>query len=135
MGAWGAGAFDNDDALDWVGALEERGDAAIRDALAAVAAAGEDDDVESGAAAEALAASEVVAALSGHAADGVPEAARAWVEGRGVPPHDLVELALRAAARVERSSELRELWEEAGADDWVSAVRDLRFRLGDAAAP
>src|SRR3954470_23238720 len=135
MGAWDVGAFENDDAMDWIATLEERGDAAVRATLATVADADAADDVETGAAAEALAAAEVVAALAGHAADSLPDEVRAWVDGHGVPPEDLVELALRAAARVERSSELRELWDEAGDEKWVATVRDLRFRLGDAAAP
>ena len=41
MGAWDVGAFDNDDAMDWVADLERRGEDAVRAALAAVADAGD----------------------------------------------------------------------------------------------
>ena len=35
MGAWGAGSFENDDAMDWVAGLtQESGDAVLREALA-----------------------------------------------------------------------------------------------------
>ena len=39
MGAWGAGSFENDDAMDWVYELEEEGLEAVTAALKAVAAA------------------------------------------------------------------------------------------------
>ena len=45
MGAWGAGSFENDESLDWLDELEERGEAALRDALEPVAGAVEDVEV------------------------------------------------------------------------------------------
>ena len=131
MGAWGVGPFDNDSAADWLAELEERGEAAIRDALAAAADAGDDAYIEIDAAAEALAAAEVVAASCGHAAPSLPEAVLAWSGAHGVPADDLVELALRAAKRVGEASELRDLWDEAANPAWLTGVHDLRFRLGD----
>jgi hypothetical protein len=133
MGAWGVGPFDNDAAADWLAELEERGEAAIRDALAGATGA----YVESDVAAEALAAAEVVAASCGHATPSLPEAALAWVGAHGVPADELGELgelALDAAKRVGDASELRELWDEAENPAWLEAVRDLRFRLGDVLA-
>jgi hypothetical protein len=135
MGADGVGAFDNDGAMDWVAELEGRGEAAIRDALTAVAKADVDSYVEAPAAEEALAAAEVVAALAGHRAENLPDEVCAWIDAHGIPADDLFDLALRATKRVASSSELRELWDEAGADEWLAATRDLRYRLGDAAAP
>ena len=134
MGAWGVGPFDNDTAADWLAELEELGEAAIRDALTAAADPGDDAYIEIDAAAEALAAAEIVAASCGHAAPSLPAAALAWVGAHGVPPDDLVELALGAAKRVGDASELRELWDEAANPAWLTAVHDLRFRLGDVLA-
>jgi hypothetical protein len=134
MGTGGTGAFENDGAMDWIAELEERGETAIRDALTAAAGAGADTYVEAPAAEAALAAAEVVAALAGHRVDNLPEEVCAWVDSRGIPADDLVDLALRATKRVASSSELRELWDEAGADQWLATTRDLRYRLGDAAA-
>jgi hypothetical protein len=134
MGTWGVGPFDNDSAADWLAELEERDEAALRDALAAAADAGADAYIDIDTAAEALAAAEVVAASCGHATPSLPETALAWVGAHGVPAVELVELALRAAKRVGDASELRELWDEAANPAWLEAVRDLRFRLGDVLA-
>ena len=53
-----------------------------------------------------------------------PASAREWVETHGVPPDDLVELAVRAMKQVAAANE----W-------WRERINDLRFRLGDVAAP
>ena len=90
---------------------------------------------EAPAAEEALAAAEVVAALAGHRAENLPVEVCTWIDAHGIPADDLLDLALRATKRVGSSSELRELWDEAGADEWLAVMRDLRYRLGDAAAP
>ena len=69
-------------------------------------------------------AAELVASAAGEPPDELPDAAREWVELHGVPPDDLIELAYRAMKRV------------AVADDWWhERLQDLRFRLGDVAAP
>ena len=135
MGTEGTGAFDNDGAMDWVAELEEHGEQAIRKALATVAGADPGAEVEAPEAQEALAAAEVVAALAGHRAESLPTEVCTWIDAHGNPADDLLDLALRATKRVASSSELRERWDEAGADEWLATTRDLRYRLGDAAAP
>jgi len=140
MGAWGHGIFDNDDAADWVYELEESsGDALLERTLTTVADAA-DEDVEAPDAAAALAAAEVVAAALTGSSDtlvaGGPysEGAVRWVEANGGSARrSLAPLALRALRRVRDSSELRELWEEAGADEWLAEVAGLERRLGAAA--
>jgi hypothetical protein len=69
-------------------------------------------------------AAELVASAAGEPPDELPDAAREWVELHGVPPEDLIELAYRAMKRI------------AVTDDWWhERLQDLRFRLGDGAAP
>jgi uncharacterized protein DUF4259 len=69
-------------------------------------------------------AAELVASAAGEPPDELPDAAREWVETHGVPPDDLVELAVRAMKSVTRDNE----W-------WRERLNDLRYRLGDIAAP
>jgi Domain of unknown function (DUF4259) len=69
-------------------------------------------------------AAELVASAAGEPPDELPDAARDWVERHGVPPDDLVELAVRSMKLVANANE----W-------WRERINDLRFRLGDVAAP
>jgi hypothetical protein len=69
-------------------------------------------------------AAELVASAAGEPPDELPAAARDWVERHGVPPDDLVELAMRSMKLVANANE----W-------WRERINDLRFRLGDVAAP
>ena len=69
-------------------------------------------------------AAELVASAAGEPPDELPPAARDWVERHGVPPDDLVELAMRSMKLVANANE----W-------WRERINDLRFRLGDVAAP
>jgi hypothetical protein len=54
-----------------------------------------------------------------------------WVAANGeVATNDLVRMAQQAVRRVQASSELRDLWEEAGElDAWNSTLDDLLARL------
>jgi Domain of unknown function (DUF4259) len=130
MGAWGAGVFENDTALDWLDALERTGAAAVNAALRSLpdAAAGY---VDADQASDALAAAEIVAASRGHPAAELPGEAADWVQAHGPSvPYDLTEVAVDAVARIRTDSELRDLWEESGADEWYAALDDLLARLG-----
>ena len=130
MGAWGNGIFENDDAADWVGDLEEGGDASfLRSTLAAVAGASSSAYVDAGEASCALAAAEVVAACAGPPAGDLPEEVTAWIEDHpnAVTP-ELVEQARAAVTRVLAGSELLELWSEDGDPD-LTEVHDLQRRL------
>ena len=69
-------------------------------------------------------AAEIVASAAGEPPDELPEAAREWVERHGIPPEDLVELAVRSMKQVANANE----W-------WRERINDLRYRLGDIAAP
>ncbi len=69
-------------------------------------------------------AAELVASTAGEPPDELPGAAREWVETHGIPPDDLVELACRSMKTVANENE----W-------WREQLHDLRYRLGDVAAP
>ena len=69
-------------------------------------------------------AAELVASTAGEPPDELPSAAREWVETHGVPPDDLVELACRSMKAVANEN-----------DWWRERLQDLRYRLGDVAAP
>lgn len=69
-------------------------------------------------------AAELVASTSGEPPDELTDAAREWAETHGVPPEDLVELACRSMKSVAVANE----W-------WHERLQDLRYRLGDVAAP
>lgn len=129
MGAWGAGNFENDDALDFVGGLTPDSiEQQVRDALAAVHL---DDgaQVDATASAHALAAAELVCAARGHLADDCPQDAVGLT--KGLKAADLKDLACEAVSRVLLSSELVELWAEADEPEaWNRAITSLIDRLG-----
>ena len=123
MGAFGAGVFDNDDALDWLEELLESDGiglimGALDDALAA-------DYLEVTEASAALVAAEVLAARNLRASAALPEELRGWTERE-----QMLARAQTAVARVATDSELAELWAESdAADQWRASLVDLRERL------
>jgi hypothetical protein len=130
MGAWGVGAFENDDASDWVYELEEAGDLRLLRATL-VAAADPEGYLESPTCATALAAAEVVAALAGRPSPDLPEEVRGWVTAhRKEGPGDLQALSVRALDQIAADSELKELWSESDESaTWVDRLQELRSRL------
>jgi len=92
----------------------------LREPLEAALTTPEDEHVIK----HAVDAAELVASASGEPPDELPAEAREWVETHGVPPEDLVELAVRAMKLVANAN-----------DWWRERINDLRFRLGDVAAP
>jgi hypothetical protein len=133
MGAWGVLAFDNDTANDWAYDLEDVDDLSLAEgAFDQVEQAG-GEYLDADAACEALAACEVVARLEGRPGytNTYTEKVDQWVEAHPmVPP---VEVVTRANAVIDRilgeNSELRELWQDAGEEEWLQAVADLRRRI------
>ena len=149
MGAWGAGNFQNDWAMDWLGDLCQSGDAsAVRIALIKVVEHGgtkysapsllerlrgrrrHTDWLEARIAAKALAAAEVVAARQGRPSENVPDNLVAWLQqNKSSFPSDIVPLARRAVSIVKTNSELKDLWEEGDVSQWKSMVENLEQRL------
>jgi hypothetical protein len=149
MGAWGAGSFQNDWALDWIGDLRESRDVSlIRTVLSRVVEHGgtkhsrpsilerlrgrrhHTDWLTARVAAKALAAAEVVAAWLGYPPANLPDGIEAWVQ-KNAPSfqRDLVSLAKRAVSIVKTNSELKDLWEEGDPAEWKNVVQDLERRL------
>lgn len=118
MGAWGSGPFDNDDAADWSGELNdaEPGERVEMIRAALTRAAQEDDYVELDTAHVAIAAAAVVAAQR---PEGTPVesvyAPEFLTGGEDLDlPEEFTELAIRALDRVvSDESEWREQWEDA----------------------
>lgn len=134
MGTWGARAFDNDTAMDWVWELSESDDlSVVTSALEAPLDDDADDVLGAGLCEVAIAAAEIVAALKGHPPESLPQEAAAWVKrhkGKLKVDQELIDTAHDAVARVAADSELRELWDESDeVDSWDKAIQDLQKRL------
>jgi hypothetical protein len=72
----------------------------------------------------------VVAALRQQPSSTLPEHVAAWVQSHAdaLSP-ELPQLAASAVARIKTNSELKELWEEGDASEWLGAIADLERRL------
>jgi hypothetical protein len=133
MGAWGVLAFDNDDANDWAYGLDGVSDLSlVESAFGAVESAGT-GYLDQGVACNALAACEVLARLRGRPgySNAYTEGVDRWVAAHPLdPPAGLVARGETAIVRIlGPESELRELWEDSGDDEWRAAVEDLRSRM------
>lgn len=132
MGAWGVLALDNDDANDWANDLDHVSDfSAVEGAFSAVEDV--DDYLEAPEASKALAACEVLARQLGHFAyrNSYTEKVDRWVAQHPLRPSPaLLARALSVIVRiVGENSELRELWDEDDANNWLEAIEDLRNGL------
>ena len=129
MGAWGHSAFENDDALDWVAELETAEDTSILMAAFEEVLEADEDYIEIPEASITIAAAEVVAALRGQADPTLPQEVQAWVAGQENVDVRVVEQARSAVNRVLEDSELKDVWEDSGSDDWKMEVEALLRRL------
>jgi Domain of unknown function (DUF4259) len=131
MGAWGHRTFENDSALDWLGDLEDSDASALAEALDTIADAPPKTYLDADDCSAALAAAELIAAALGRGDDRLTKEALAWLDEHRDAVRDLG--ATRAHLAVEKlykQSELRELWDENGADTpWHADVRELMKRL------
>ncbi len=131
MGAWDIGPFDNDDAADWLYALEASSDiSTIAAALGVITDIG-DEYLEAPDCWNALAAVEIIAALRGHPIATLPDNAKAWVEAhREFDVSSLVPTAQAVIQRIRSNSELNELWDESEeAAKWHATLDDVCARL------
>ncbi|MFE4329873.1 DUF4259 domain-containing protein [Streptomyces sp. NPDC056831] len=134
MGTWDTGHFDNDTAADFSGDLDDAPEAeraaVIRNALNLVIATTDYLDSDEGAVAVAA------AALVGSQCPGGEAITTPYGPDRPLPvlPADLRPLAVKALDRVlGESSELRELWDDAGDEEWAQGIARLREVLVAAA--
>ena len=129
-GAWGAGSFDNDDALDWVQSCTESKSATLIGAALHAAVKPGALDASEGAAA--VAAAELVASARGKPGKSVPKELSDWLQRQ--PKQEIARLsstARKALARVKDpgASELRQLWKESDDKQWVTVIDELDKRL------
>lgn len=150
MGAWAAGNFENDAAMDWIGDLRESGDAsAVRTALCQVMEQSTPKQssfvgrllgrrpvepyLEAPVASEALAAAEIVACWLGHPLPTLPDGVAEWVRNHSNEfSPEFVQLARQAVTTIKTKSELKDLWDEgdaATAAEWRTVIADLERRL------
>ena len=134
MGTWGIGVFENDTACDFAGDVAEGGDvASLETALDHVLAIG-GGYLEASDAAEALAAADIVARLSGNSGEQTAYTASIdeWVESqKSPPPQQLREKARRCVTRIlTEPSDMLELWQDTDEfDAWKRSVEAVLARL------
>jgi hypothetical protein len=130
MGAWDAGSFDNDDALDWVNDFsDEPSRKFIESTLKTVTNIG-DEYLEAPESSMAIAAAEAVAALQDTPHPKLPEELKeVLASSKIMVDQNLIDLAHKALERVKTNSELKDLWEEGDASEWLAAIADLEERL------
>lgn len=124
MGAWGAGGFENDTALDFIATVES-----VNDIVAAFSSeTGEKIDADT--ASMVVAAAECVAAMLGRPADDIPDDFAVRLTGFGKPGPVLLENTRNHVSMVISDSELSELWSEAdNPDEFNLAMTGLIDRL------
>ncbi len=131
-GAWGIGAFENDDAMDWMSELER---SATADFLGAALRSidAKSKYVEAPECSNAMAAAEVIAAARGRPSKGLPAEAAEWLKRvRPAVGSDLVSQAHAAVSfcRDNPNSELRQLWAESkDFQAWLAGMANLLSRL------
>ena len=132
MGAWGHGSFDNDDAMDWLQEFEDEGPGAVEVAFEAITSLSDGDYLEAPEASAALAAAELVAAARDGDSSSLPDTvAQALAKHQAaLADDDLLDSARKAVARVFKSSELKELWQDSSdSQAWQDGLRNLLSRL------
>jgi hypothetical protein len=137
MGAWGAGSFENDTAMDWAASVRSLDD--VRRPLERLkndtdaAENGGALNLEADFACELIAAAETVAMLMGRKIPGFPENLAEALKDAGPPDDLLFHQARNAITHVIRTSELAELWAEAAeggeVNEWHVHVTGLIDRL------
>ncbi|WP_310468573.1 DUF4259 domain-containing protein [Sphingomonas sp.] len=137
MGAWGAGNFENDTAMDWAAGVKSVDD--VRQPFAKLKrdtdAHGSETElvVDSDFACELLAASECVAMMLGRRIPDFPADLADRLASAGEPDSLLFHQARNAVLHVMRHSELSELWAEASEDvapnEWLAELTRLIDRL------
>lgn len=130
MGTWGLSTFENDDALDWIIDLEKASDMTILEETLAAVLDSEEQYIEAPDCCTALAAAEVVVALTGMPSAQLPEEVIQWIEGKGTPDPSLVLNAKKAIQVILEHSELKDLWAETDEFElWQASVKGLLASL------
>jgi len=129
-GAWGAGSFENDDALDWVSELIDEADTGL--VYITLEEARSQPYLEAPTASSAVAAAEAVAAMLGHPSPALPPDLETWLQRhKQRPTATQLALARDVMKRVldVKVSELAQLWAKEDATKWRDAIGKLLDRL------
>jgi hypothetical protein len=128
LSTWGFGAFENDNALAWLGDLKDAPNQTIlNNALQLVINASVPPEHDCN---EALASAEVVAALHNSPAYSLPKEVTDWVKAHPDTTDALREKALLTTEVILTDSKLRQYWvEEDDLDVWKDELEDLILRL------
>ena len=130
MGAWDAGIFANDVALDFLNELDAID---VLPSLAAAVALPNGEYIEEDAGIRALVAAQLIATAKDGIEDRLPEAARRIVSRMGRPPSkEMVAAAKIATLSVLTSSETKELRSELGSEEfkkWQNEIKSVLARL------
>ncbi len=135
MGAWGAGSFENDIALDWAAECKSIDDISSKfDDLEAIDQSqcnDHDPYVDADLASEVVAAAEAVAMLMGSVSSDFPDDLREELKTAGEPDSQLIDKAKHSISRILMASELLELWskDEDQSGEWNIAITGLIDRL------
>lgn len=131
MPGWGTGSFENDDAQNFLGALDSKQPEDLKQILAH--ATDQVEYVDASESSVVIAAAEVVATAKGSPPQAVPRQIEEWVgKIEGAPSAEMNDLARRAVNKVRLTSELKDLWHEAeGLNEWSAGLSDLEERLND----
>ena len=124
MGTWGAGAFENDAALDFVPAIR-----VAQDLAAALTIRARDQTIDADAACRIIVVAECVAAMRGHPSADMPDRLLERLATFGKPSKSLFHHARDQLAAVMQRSELMELWAEGDPAPFNLAMHDLLERL------
>ena len=139
MGAWGAGSFENDTAMDWAASVRSLDD--VRRPFERLktetdAHSGEAElVVDSDFGCELIAAAETVAMMLGRRVPDFPADLAQRLAGAGEPDSLLFHQARNAVLHAMRNSELAELWEEAAAESGINEWNEELTRLIDRLNP
>ena len=132
MGAWGVGAFENDDAMDWVWGLDgDNADEVVAEAVRTAERTRPGSYLEVTEGANAIAAATLVASAADGDADDLPPEAIEYLKRAESPDEELVASAIAALDRVTgEESEAAELWDESDdGPEWRESIARLRARL------
>jgi len=130
MGVWGAGIFENDDALDWVYDLSDAGNLTKVSAALDVIIREKDDHPEISDCRIGLAAAEIIAGMHSDPSPELPEEAEEWIGDEVLKNDILRSKAEHAVNAILTDSELKDKWENsADYDIWKAVLENLLKRL------
>jgi len=130
MSVWGSGIFENDDALDWIYDLADSGTLSRVVSALDVILKNKENDLDISDCRIALAAAEIVAAMSGDPSLDLPEEAEEWIGEKVLENEKIRAKAEMAVKLIQNRSELKSSWEKSpNYPVWQATLIDLQKRL------